>query len=116
MPIPCELASDQLISAGRRREQKANANATISGMPTSRCRVTYTDSEGSHSVEVHAETLYEAVAMAVAEFKQDQMVPHPPEPATELRVAVRPPVEHKIRLSQVEKWRSRQRRKGQRDC
>lgn len=43
--------------------------------------------------------------MAVAEFKQDQTVPHPPEPATELTVAVfRPPVEHKIRLSQVAKW------------
>jgi hypothetical protein len=43
--------------------------------------------------------------MAVAEFKQDQTVPHPPEPATELTVAVfRPPVEHKIRLSQVETW------------
>ena len=73
------------------------------GMPASRCRVTYTDSEGSHSVEVHAETLYEAVA--ITEFKQDQTVPHPPEAATELTVAVfRPPVEHKIRLSQVERW------------
>jgi hypothetical protein len=62
-------------------------------------------SEGSHSVEVHAETLYEAVAMAVAEFKQDQTVPPPPEPATELTVSVfRPPVEHKIRLAQVAKW------------
>jgi len=74
-------------------------------MPASRCKVSYTDSEGSHSVEVRAETLYEAVAMAVAEFKQDQTVPHPPEPATELTVAVfRPPVEHKILLSQVAKW------------
>ncbi len=73
-------------------------------MPASRCRVTYTNSEGSHSVEVHAESLYEAVAMAAAEFRQDHTVPHPPEPATELTVSVRPPVEHKIRLSQVAKW------------
>jgi hypothetical protein len=74
-------------------------------MPASRCRVSYTDSEGSHSVEVHVETLFEAVAMAVGEFEQDQTVPHPPEPATELTVAVfRPPVEHKIRLAQVAKW------------
>jgi hypothetical protein len=43
--------------------------------------------------------------MAVAEFRQDQTVPHPPEPATELTVAVfRPPVEHKIKLAQVAKW------------
>jgi hypothetical protein len=34
--------------------------------------------------------------MAVAEFKHDQTVPHPTEPATELTVAVfRPPVEPK---------------------
>jgi hypothetical protein len=68
--------------------QRRTNSATIFPMPASRCRVTYTDSEGSHSVEVHAETLYEAAAMAVAEFKQDQTVPHPPEPATELTVAV----------------------------
>jgi len=73
-------------------------------MPASRCRVSYTDSEGSHSVEVHAETLYEAVAMAVAEFKQDQTV-HIRRSRDELTVAVfRPPVEHKIKLAQVEKW------------
>jgi hypothetical protein len=43
--------------------------------------------------------------MAVAELKQDQTVPHPPEPASEFTVAVfRPPVEHKIRLAQVAKW------------
>ena len=53
-------------------------------MPASRCRVTYTDSEGSHSVEVHADSLYEAVAMAVSEFKQDQTVPHPPDASTEV--------------------------------
>lgn len=56
-------------------------------------------------MEVHAETRYEAVAIAVAEFRNDRTVPHPPEPATELTVAVfRPPMEHKIRLSQVQTW------------
>lgn len=74
-------------------------------MPASRCRVTYTDSEGSHSVEVHADSLYEAVAMAVAEFKQDQTVPHPPDASTEVTVAVfRPSIEHKIKVAQVLKW------------
>ena len=55
-------------------------------------------------MEVHAETLYEAVAMAVAEFKQDQTV-HIRRSRDELTVAVfRPPVEHKIKLAQAEKW------------
>jgi hypothetical protein len=48
--------------------------------------------------------VYEAVALAVAELMQEPMARRP-EPATELTFAVfRPPVEHKIRLSQVAKW------------
>jgi len=54
---------------------------------------------------VNAETLYEAIAMAVAEFKADHTVPNPPGSMTEFTVAVfRPPVEHTIRLAQVAKW------------
>jgi hypothetical protein len=74
-------------------------------MSANRCRVTYKDSEGCHSVEVHAETLYEAVATAVAEFKQDRTVPNQPGSMTEFTVAVfRPPVEHTIRLEKVQQW------------
>jgi hypothetical protein len=41
-----------------------------------RCRVSYADAEGSHSVEVTADTLYEAIAMAVVEFKgRDDLKP-----------------------------------------
>jgi len=75
-------------------------------MPSSRCRVSFTDSEGIlHGVEVDAESLYETVAIAVANFREDDLSPSTPGPMTEFTVAVyRNPTEHKIRLQQVLKW------------
>ena len=70
-----------------------------------RCCVSFNDTNGiPHSVEVEADSLYEAVAVAVSEFRADSMT-EDPGPMTEFTVAIhRPPVEHKIRLNQVEKW------------
>jgi hypothetical protein len=66
--------------------------------------VSFKDSDNiGHSVEVHAESLYKAVALAVAEFRAKDT----PTPAamTEFTVSIqRPPVEHRIRLGQVAKW------------
>jgi hypothetical protein len=75
-------------------------------MAGSRCRVSFTDSEGVlHGVDVDAESLYEAVAIAVAQFREDDMSPSTPGAMTEFTVAVyRNPVEHKIRLGYVTKW------------
>jgi hypothetical protein len=72
----------------------------------SRCRVSFTDSEGViHGVDVDAESLHEAVAIAVAQFRDDDVSPTNPGAMTEFTVAVyRNPTEHKIRLGQVEKW------------
>jgi hypothetical protein len=39
-----------------------------------KCRVSYTNEQGVHSVEVTADTLFEAVALAVAEFCDDKTV------------------------------------------
>ena len=71
-----------------------------------RCRVSFTDSEKTeHAVEVEAESLYEAVALAVADFREDPLLTTYPSPMTEFTVAVlRNPTEHKIRLQQVMKW------------
>jgi hypothetical protein len=71
-----------------------------------RCRVSFTDSDQTeHVVEVDAESLYEAVALAVADFREDPLIPSPPSPMTQFTVAVlRNPTEHKIRLQQVMKW------------
>lgn len=70
-----------------------------------RRRVSFTDPDGiPHAVEVHADSLFEAVAMAVAEFRTDSMS-GVPGPMTEFAVAIhRPAVEHRIRLGQVVKW------------
>ena len=75
-------------------------------MAGSRCRVSFTDSEGVlHRVDVDAESLYEAVAIAVAQLREDDVSPTNPGPMTEFTVAVyRNPTEHKIRLGQVLKW------------
>jgi hypothetical protein len=75
-------------------------------MGISRCRVSYLDQEGlDHAVEVEAESLYEAVAVAVAEFRQGEIMTDAPGPMTEFCVTVvRKPIEHRIRLNQVSKW------------
>src|SRR5580658_8293997 len=75
-------------------------------MAGSRCRVSFTDSDGVlHGVDVDAESLYEAVAIAVAQFREDDIRPLSPGPMTEFTVAVhRNPTEHRIRLGQVAKW------------
>jgi hypothetical protein len=75
-------------------------------MAGSRCRVSFTDSDGVlHGIDVDAESLYEAVAIAVAQLREDDVSPCQPGPMTEFTVAVyRNPVEHKIRLGQVVKW------------
>jgi len=74
-------------------------------MPATRCAVSFTDTDGiAHTAHVQAESVYEAVALAVAEFRQDKLVPSPA-PTAEFTVAIdRPPIEHRIRLNQVAKW------------
>ena len=83
-------------------------------MGISRCRVSYLDQEGlDHAVEVEAESLYEAVAMAVAEFRQGEIITDAPGPMTEFCVTViRKPIEHRIRLAQVTKWAEPTMREG----
>jgi hypothetical protein len=71
-----------------------------------RCRVSYTDVDGLvHAIEVDAESLYEAVALAVAEFREDDLNQSMPGSLTEFIVSVyRNPTEHRIRLNQVTRW------------
>src|SRR5215471_9721647 len=53
-------------------------------MAGSRCRVSFTDSEGIlYGVDVDAESLYEAVAIAVASFREDDVSPSSRGPITE---------------------------------
>ena len=77
----------------------------MSGMSVARCCVSFHDMEGiTHSAHVQAESLYEAVALAIAEFREDPIVPRPG-PMTEFTVLIeRPAIEHRIRLNQILKW------------
>jgi hypothetical protein len=55
--------------------------------------------------QVEADSLYEGVALAVAEFRQGEMMTALPGPMTEFCVTVlRKPIEHRIRLDRVTKW------------
>jgi len=65
-------------------------------MGAARCSVSFTDTDGlSHRIHVDAESLYEAVALAIAGFRGDSLVPQP-EPMTEFTVVVeRPPLFHR---------------------
>jgi hypothetical protein len=75
-------------------------------MALSRCQVAFIDSDGvEHSIEVDAESLYEAVAVAIAEFRAAEINIDVPGPMTEFRATVfRKPIEHRIRLKRVMKW------------
>jgi hypothetical protein len=69
------------------------------------CRVSYKNYDGLHSVEVNAESLYEAVAEAIHEFREDKTISELPGPATELTVVIlRKPPEHQITLARVQEW------------
>lgn len=74
-------------------------------MAAARCSVSFEDTDGvTHTARVQAESLFEAVALAVAEFRQDTLVPQP-SPGTEFTIAIeRPPVEHRIRFNKVIQW------------
>jgi hypothetical protein len=71
-----------------------------------RCRVSYLDSRNiEHAVDITADSLFEAVAVAVRAFREGALVEELPVPGTELRITASPlPVEHRVRLQRVEQW------------
>ena len=71
-----------------------------------RCRVSYLDSRNiEHAVDVTADSLFEAAAVAVRAFREGALMVDLPVAGTELRIAVFPlPVEHRVRLQRVEQW------------
>jgi hypothetical protein len=102
LPCPARLSLSAILLPLWRTKDEYRYNPSMS---VSRCRVSVTDSEGiSHAVEVQAESLYEAVALAVSEFRNDS-VTSMPGPMTEFMVSIqRPSIEHRIRLGQVSQW------------
>ena len=78
-------------------------------MPIRSCKVTIEDMNGvSHTVDVTAETLYEAVALGMAAIRTDDWVNGIAEGLNPVKVRVtNVPVEHEVRLMDFTKWLDR---------
>lgn len=70
------------------------------------CRVSCHDLKGiEHTVEVTADSLYEAVAHGLCAFHQNEWVEELGQGQTTLKVVVKnPEVEHKVRVQDFERW------------
>jgi hypothetical protein len=76
-------------------------------MPARDCRVSLTDANGvTHAVNVHAESLMEAVAVALRDLRTAGLAPVRPGPATAIHVCVRSTAEteHSVSFRQFESW------------
>jgi hypothetical protein len=74
-------------------------------VPVRACFVSFADVRGiRHGIEVQAESLYEAVVLAVRAFRQDPWLERLG-PATVIDVEIREPgMKHSLSLQQVESW------------
>jgi hypothetical protein len=79
---------------------------TISCSPYLRLYVSFTDSEGiEHSVQVPAESLYEAAVEAMAAFRRSVLAGMPLGSGTGLTIRVKAPEEeHTITIGKVLSW------------
>jgi hypothetical protein len=71
------------------------------------CTVSFIDSDGiRYSVQVAGESLYEAAALAVAEFRRHRWADDfEPGTTTKLTISVKPPATtHEVTIRQLEKW------------
>jgi hypothetical protein len=67
-----------------------------------RCVVSYLDTSGiRHTVEVEAQSLYEAAVLAIKVFHQHDCTPGE---ATQLEIEVRSSVVHTITMRKVQDW------------
>jgi hypothetical protein len=78
-------------------------------MPVRSCRVTLQDMDGvSHTVEVTAATLYEAVAQALAAIRRNDWVAGIAQGLNAVKVSVADVrVEHEVKLMDFTKWLDR---------
>src|ERR1700722_10721384 len=75
-------------------------------MPVRSCKVTILDMEGvTHTVEVTAETLYEAVALGLAAIRADEWVTGIAQGLNAVKVRVTSvSVEHEVKLIDFTQW------------
>jgi hypothetical protein len=75
-------------------------------MAVKTCRVTCSDSRGvSHTVEVTAQTLYEAVAQALLLFRENEWSDDPKRVPAAVVVRIKQPeMEHKVLIRDFQNW------------
>ena len=73
---------------------------------SSTCRVSFQDGAGiTHTVSLAASSLYEAAALALAEFKRSGFALAAVGPATRLRIDVEAPTTaHEISVAKLQSW------------
>ena len=76
------------------------------GVSLRKCGVSYRDLNGvEHSVEVSADSLYEAVAQGLRVFRENDWIHEVGRVQTAISVAVsHPEVQHTIRIQDFERW------------
>ena len=100
------LASGRMHNVGVTQiqgEQKTNMLFCRPSGTRKTCTVSFRDSDGvQHSVEVGAETLYEAAVLALKSFRDHECAPGP---AAHLAVEVKSPsVTHTVVAHKIEDW------------
>jgi hypothetical protein len=88
----------------------SDPSASLSGVALRTCTVTVKDiRDVDHSIEVTADTLYEAIATALAALQQDNWVGEIGQGFTTVSVLVQqPPVKHEVRMKDFLSWLGRQ--------
>ena len=81
------------------------------------CTVSLTDVRGSrHTVEVMAESLFEAAVYGLKILRENGWVPDKPGPATRLDIQVKEPaVSHEVTVLQIHRWLEGRVHQSQRD-
>jgi hypothetical protein len=76
------------------------------GGVSSSCRVSFDDGAGmTHTVSVSASSLYEAAALALAEFKRSGFALATVGPGTRLKIAVdAPSTSHEVSVARLQSW------------
>src|SRR5262245_51671285 len=105
---PLTVPSGSRTFASAQREETGEAYKKHSEkhtMAVRTCEVSYKDHRGiRHSCSVDAESLFEAVCLAVTIFRQDPWLERVG-PSTVLDIEIREPsTKHAISLQQVERW------------
>jgi hypothetical protein len=100
-----EFDSDYFKNQGFWLGRINSENDTLVLMPIRACTVSFKSPMGiSHSVEVEAETLYEAAGLGLARLKKDGWV-EGLGPATRLEIQVREPATiHSLTVQQLQRW------------